>query len=134
MMVAQEPVTIAMFHSMFGLRPVEKAAADRLRSVGHRVVGPDLFAGSVAGGGRRPTIEEGFTLMRKVGLGDGCGARPRSHARPAPVYRSLRGSSTSSERTIAARNPPRDPCAGSSKHRVAAWVFPIFDRVNPREN
>lgn len=63
----EEPVTVALFHSMFGLRRVERAAADRLRAAGHRVVAPDLFAGTVAGRGRVPTVEDGFALMEAIG-------------------------------------------------------------------
>jgi dienelactone hydrolase len=66
--VPRKPLTIALFHSMFGLRPVETAAADRLRAAGHRVVRPDLFAGSVAGGdGHVPAPEDGFALMDRIG-------------------------------------------------------------------
>ena len=64
---AREPVTVALFHSMFGLRPVELAAVERLHAAGHRVVAPDLFAGAVAGHGRAPTVEDGFALMEAVG-------------------------------------------------------------------
>ncbi|WP_232661463.1 dienelactone hydrolase family protein [Pseudonocardia sp. TRM90224] len=36
---------VALFHSVFGLRGVELAAAERLRAAGHQVVVPDLFDG-----------------------------------------------------------------------------------------
>jgi dienelactone hydrolase len=36
--------TIALFHSVCGL-PAVLAAAERLRSAGHVVVAPDLYAG-----------------------------------------------------------------------------------------
>lgn len=62
-----ERVTIALFHSMFGLRPVERAAAARLRGCGYRVLVPDLFAGATVGGGEPPAWEEGFALMERVG-------------------------------------------------------------------
>lgn len=61
-------VTVALFHSMFGLRPVELAAADRLRAAGHRVVSPDLFAGALAAEhGSVPTLDDGFALMERIG-------------------------------------------------------------------
>lgn len=41
---AHGPVTVVLFHSMVGLRPVELSAAERLRTAGHRVRTPDLFA------------------------------------------------------------------------------------------
>jgi dienelactone hydrolase len=63
---AREPVTIALFHSMFGLRPVERGVADRLRAAGHVVVAPDLFAGAVADRAV-PRWEDGFALMEDVG-------------------------------------------------------------------
>jgi dienelactone hydrolase len=53
---------------MFGLRPVERAAADRLRVAGYRVVSPDLFAGAVATGHRAaPVMKDGFALMEQTG-------------------------------------------------------------------
>src|SRR3569833_104311 len=62
------PVTVVLFHSMFGLRPVELSAAERLRGAGHRVVTPDLLAGAVAAqDGAVPTLEDGFALMGRVG-------------------------------------------------------------------
>jgi dienelactone hydrolase len=61
------PTTVAVFHSMFGLRAVEHALAERLRGAGHRVVVPDLFEGAVAGRGAMPTIEDGFALMDVIG-------------------------------------------------------------------
>jgi dienelactone hydrolase len=48
---------IVLFHSMLGLRPAERRAAERLRAAGHDVVTPDLFAGRTAS-----TIDEGFVL------------------------------------------------------------------------
>ncbi len=54
---------IVLFHSMFGLRAVELAAADRLRAVGHRVVVPDLFDGASVPG----DLDAGFALMDHVG-------------------------------------------------------------------
>jgi dienelactone hydrolase len=65
---AQGPVTVVLFHSMFGLRPVELGAAERLRGTGHRVVTPDLFAGMVAADhGSGPAVEDGFALMDRIG-------------------------------------------------------------------
>ncbi|GAA5167636.1 dienelactone hydrolase family protein [Pseudonocardia eucalypti] len=61
-------VTVALFHSMFGLRLVELAAAEDLRAAGHRVVSPDLFAGAVAAEhGSIPTLDDGFALMERIG-------------------------------------------------------------------
>ena len=36
---------VVLFHSMFGRRAVELAAAEQLRATGCHVVVPDLFAG-----------------------------------------------------------------------------------------
>jgi dienelactone hydrolase len=52
---------------MFGLRNVERTAAERLRAAGHHVVTPDLFARAVAGQGRRPTLGDGFAVMERIG-------------------------------------------------------------------
>jgi dienelactone hydrolase len=54
--------SIALFHSMYGLRPAVLAAAERLRAVGHVVVVPDLYEGPVAA-----SMDEGSALMRRVG-------------------------------------------------------------------
>ncbi|SEF34583.1 Dienelactone hydrolase [Amycolatopsis pretoriensis] len=54
--------TIALFHSVLGLRPVELAFADRLREAGHRVVTPDLYGGRTA-----PALDQGFALKDAVG-------------------------------------------------------------------
>jgi len=56
-------VYVALFHSMFGLRAVELAAAERLRDAGHHVVIPDLFAGATVAG----DLDAGFSLMERVG-------------------------------------------------------------------
>jgi dienelactone hydrolase len=53
---------IALFHSVFGLRPVELDAADRLRAAGHDVVTPDLYAGQVAS-----TLDEGLDIKDRIG-------------------------------------------------------------------
>jgi dienelactone hydrolase len=53
---------IVLFHSVYGLRPAVLAAADRLRSAGHRVVTPDLYGAPPA-----DTVEAGFALLDRVG-------------------------------------------------------------------
>jgi dienelactone hydrolase len=53
---------IALFHSVYGLRPGVLAAAELLRGAGHCVVAPDLYAGQVAA-----SIEEGFALSDRIG-------------------------------------------------------------------
>ncbi|MFG1806607.1 dienelactone hydrolase family protein [Streptomyces sp. NPDC049040] len=56
------PVTIVLFHSMYGLRPAVHAAADRLRAAGHEVHVPDLY------GGRTTTdAEEGMRIKDEIG-------------------------------------------------------------------
>ncbi|MER7893945.1 dienelactone hydrolase family protein [Micromonospora sp. NPDC094482] len=53
---------IALFHSVYGLRPAVLTAADRLRAAGHEVATPDLY-------GVPPvdTVDDGFALLQKVG-------------------------------------------------------------------
>ncbi|RSD08490.1 dienelactone hydrolase family protein [Amycolatopsis eburnea] len=53
---------IVVFHSVLGLRPVERGLADRLRAAGHDVTTPDLYDGRTA-----PTLESGFALKEAVG-------------------------------------------------------------------
>jgi dienelactone hydrolase len=88
---AREPVTVILFHSMFGLRPVELGAARRLRESGHRVVTPDLFDGAVAGGhSRKPELEDGFALMERIGW-DTIVTRARAAVRDLPADAVLGG-------------------------------------------
>lgn len=54
--------TLALFHSVLELRPVELGFADLLREAGHRVVTPDLYDGRTAS-----TLDEGFALNDVVG-------------------------------------------------------------------
>jgi dienelactone hydrolase len=53
---------VALFHSVYGLRPAVLETAEVLRAAGHRVVTPDLYGGPVA-----RTIDEGFALSESVG-------------------------------------------------------------------
>jgi dienelactone hydrolase len=88
---ARGPVTVVLFHSMFGLRQVELLAADRLRAAGHRVVTPDLFAGAVAAEqGSAPTLEDGFALMARIGW-ETIVARARAAVRDLPPSSVLGG-------------------------------------------
>lgn len=88
---AHEPLTVVLFHSMFGLRPVELSAAERLRGSGHRVLTPDLFAGAVAADrGSVPALEDGFALMARIGW-DTITARARAAVRDLPANAVLGG-------------------------------------------
>ncbi|MEH1165043.1 dienelactone hydrolase family protein [Micromonospora sp. CPCC 205539] len=53
---------VVLFHSVYGLRPAVRAAADQLRAAGHRVVTPDLYGVPAA-----DSVEEGFALLDKIG-------------------------------------------------------------------
>ena len=53
---------VALFHSVYGRRPAVLVAAGRLRSAGHTVIAPDLYAGQVAA-----TADEGFALCEQIG-------------------------------------------------------------------
>ncbi|MEV7423738.1 dienelactone hydrolase family protein [Streptomyces sp. NPDC091212] len=53
---------IMLFHSVYGLRPAVREAADRLRSAGHEVRVPDLFEGQTAS-----SAEEGRELKDRIG-------------------------------------------------------------------
>jgi dienelactone hydrolase len=54
--------SLILFHSVMGLRQVERDAADRIRTAGFEVVTPDLYDGETTG-----SIADGFTLMSKIG-------------------------------------------------------------------
>lgn len=53
---------ILLLHSMYGLRPAVRAAADRLREAGHEVHIPDLYAGRVTA-----DAEEGAAIKDEIG-------------------------------------------------------------------
>ncbi|MER7999190.1 MULTISPECIES: dienelactone hydrolase family protein [unclassified Streptomyces] len=53
---------IMLFHSVYGLRPAVREAADRLRAAGHDVRVPDLYEGQTA-----ETVEEGRELKERIG-------------------------------------------------------------------
>ncbi|MEV6072110.1 dienelactone hydrolase family protein [Nocardia sp. NPDC052001] len=55
-------LTIALFHSVYGLRTVEMEAGRRLRELGNTVHVPDLYHGQVAS-----TLDTGFELKDRIG-------------------------------------------------------------------
>ncbi|MBX5188127.1 dienelactone hydrolase family protein [Rhizobium sp. NZLR3b] len=59
--------TVVLFHSVYGLRSLERDAAERLRAAGHQVFTPDLYTGKVA-----RSIEEGFELKEAIGWSTLC--------------------------------------------------------------
>ncbi|MFF4874558.1 dienelactone hydrolase family protein [Micromonospora sp. NPDC000668] len=76
---------VVLFHSVYGLRPAVRAAADRLRAAGHRVVTPDLY-----GVPATDTVEEGFALLDKIGQ-DVVLDRARAALRELPAEAVLAG-------------------------------------------
>jgi dienelactone hydrolase len=54
--------TVVLFHSVYGLRSLEREAAERLRSAGHDALVPDLYEGRVA-----RSIDDGFALKDEIG-------------------------------------------------------------------
>ena len=67
--------TVVLFHSVYGLRPLELQAAARLRAGGHSVLTPDLYDGRVAG-----SVEEGFAIKDEIGWGSLCERAERAVA------------------------------------------------------
>ncbi|MFJ5027938.1 dienelactone hydrolase family protein [Streptomyces sp. NPDC088560] len=55
-------MNIMLFHSIYGLRPAVREAADRLRAAGHEVWTPDLFEGRTF-----DTVEEGMEYRGEIG-------------------------------------------------------------------
>ncbi|GGO28099.1 dienelactone hydrolase family protein [Micromonospora parathelypteridis] len=53
---------VVLFHSVHGLRPAVRAAADRMRAAGHQVATPDLYGVPAS-----DSVEEGFALLDKIG-------------------------------------------------------------------
>jgi dienelactone hydrolase len=54
--------SVALFHSVYGLRPAVRHTAERLRAAGHQVVAPDLYQAAAV-----DSIDEGFLLAEKTG-------------------------------------------------------------------
>jgi dienelactone hydrolase len=55
--------SLALFHSVYGLRPAVRAVAERMRAAGHLVATPDLY--------RAPPVDDlaaGFALAERVGF------------------------------------------------------------------
>ncbi|MFF5174610.1 dienelactone hydrolase family protein [Micromonospora sp. NPDC000089] len=69
---------VALFHSVFGLRPAVRVAADRLRAAGHRVTAPDLYGEPAA-----DSAEGGFALLARIGH-DEVLRRARAAVAPLP--------------------------------------------------
>jgi dienelactone hydrolase len=93
--------SLALFHSIHGLRPAVHDMADRFRAHGHRVVTPDLYAAPPAG-----TIEEGRALAEPIGWDTMLG-RAREAVRELPPDAVLAGLSmgTGVVRALLAERP-----------------------------
>jgi dienelactone hydrolase len=96
---------IVLFHSVYGLRPVEIAAADRLRAAGHDVLTPDLYAGHSAA-----TIADGFDLADRTGWTAITG-RARDAVRELPAATVLAGISMGAS-VVESLLPARPETAG----------------------
>ena len=106
--------TVALFHSVLGLRQVEARAAERMERAGHTVVVPDLYQGRVAN-----SLEEGYALMNAAGWDVIC-ARARAALVPLPRTAVLVGHSMGAG-VIANIWEDRQECAGIVLlHGVAA--------------
>ncbi|GLY87245.1 dienelactone hydrolase family protein [Actinoallomurus iriomotensis] len=122
-------LTVVLFHSMFGLRPVELSAAERLRAAGHHVVTPDLFAGEVAGD--VPALEDGFALMGRIGW-ETIVARARAAVRDLPPSTVLGGFSMGVG-VVGALWPDRPAAAGAFLLHATASVPPGIPAGTPVE-
>jgi dienelactone hydrolase len=54
--------TVILFHSVYGLRPFEEEAVERLQAAGHKAFAPDLYDGWSA-----RSSDEGFKLKDEIG-------------------------------------------------------------------
>ncbi len=71
-------VTVVFFHSILGLRPVERSIAAVLERDGHNVILPDLFDGQTA-----DDYDQAFAMKDKIG-DDAIRARARAALDAAP--------------------------------------------------
>jgi dienelactone hydrolase len=69
---------VILFHSILGLRPLERDAAERLRAAGHSVTLPDLYDGRT-----ETDIDRAFGLRDEIGWETIC-ARAEAAAAPLP--------------------------------------------------
>jgi dienelactone hydrolase len=72
--------TIVLFHSVRGLRSLERQAAERLRAAGHEALTPDLYEGRVAA-----STDEGFALKEAIGWSTLCERAERAVAGVPPA-------------------------------------------------
>jgi dienelactone hydrolase len=93
--------SVALFHSVYGLRPAMRTAAERLRTAGHTVVTPDLYGVPAV-----DTLAEGFALADKAGF-DTMLDRARKAVRDLPPDAVLAGFSmgTSVVEALVAERP-----------------------------
>ncbi|MER9309621.1 dienelactone hydrolase family protein [Mesorhizobium australicum] len=69
---------IILFHSVLGLRPIERHLAERLRARGHAVALPDLYQGAAT-----DDLDEGFAIKARIGWGAIC-LKAREALAPMP--------------------------------------------------
>ena len=113
--------SVALFHSVYGLRPAVRAAAERLRAAGHTVVTPDLY--------RAPAVDDlstGFALADRVGF-ETMLARAREAIRDLPGEAVLAGLSTGTG-LVEALLPERPATAGVL---LLAGAGATFDKCPP---
>lgn len=97
--------SVALFHSVYGLRPAVRAVAERMRAAGHLVATPDLY--------RAPAVDalaEGFALAERVGF-ETMLARARYAVRDLPPEAVLAGLSMGTG-IVEALLPERPDTAG----------------------
>lgn len=97
--------SVALFHSVFGLRPAVHTAADRMRAAGHTVVTPDLYGEPPVG-----TLAEGFALAERIGFAT-IVERARAAVRDLPATAVLAGFSMGAG-VVDALLPDRPDTAG----------------------
>lgn len=77
--------SVALFHSVYGLRPAVRAVAERMRAAGHTVAAPDLYQAPAV-----DDLAEGFALAERVGFETMLG-RAREAVRDLPPEAVLAG-------------------------------------------
>lgn len=115
---------IILFHSVLGLRPIERHLAECLRACGHAVALPDLYQGAAT-----DDLDEGFAIKARIGWGAIC-LKAREALASTPGDAVLAGISMGAG-VVAEFWASRPLAAGVLLLHGLATVLPTYDPACP---